>query len=239
MAAAWQASTRLCSGVQEPGPEQSCTNALYLPFSEQTEVVSCAGCRTAVERCITGTDHAERQEEQALKQAEHSAHTEASCCQPSSNPARDSASAGEVMMHRRERSMDLPHVHNAHFALDKVTQANLHDVANAGPMECSTRCPYDCCGLHIMPAELRRPVKFTVHCLPTEASGHEPQGCKAHAAWPTTIFGPSCAVAEQVTDEKEVTPETHTAEPLWPTFCGTSGGLWNGQLAAFSPATGG
>ena len=42
----------------------------------------------------------------------------------------------------------------------------------------------------------------------------------------------------QVVEQRVITPEQHTAEPLWATFCGTSGGLWNGQLAAFSPATG-
>ena len=42
----------------------------------------------------------------------------------------------------------------------------------------------------------------------------------------------------QVASQQVLTPEAHTAEPLWATFCGTSGGLWNGQLAAFSPATG-
>ena len=42
----------------------------------------------------------------------------------------------------------------------------------------------------------------------------------------------------QIASEQVITPEAHTAEPLWATFCGSCGGLWNGQLAAFSPATG-
>ena len=46
------------------------------------------------------------------------------------------------------------------------------------------------------------------------------------------------AACAQVVEQRVITPEQHTPEPLWATFCGTSGGLWNGQLAAFSPATG-
>ena len=45
--------------------------------------------------------------------------------------------------------------------------------------------------------------------------------------------------ALQVYTLEQLTSVERQPTPLWSTFCGTSGGCWQGTVAAFSPTTGG
>ena len=64
-------------------------------------------------------------------------------------------------------------------------------------------------------------------------------GCAyAHRTASCICWLKHACISVQVSVTEQLTGLERGPPPRWDTFCGVSGGAWQGQMAAFSPATG-